>query len=82
MSIFLNKETNNLNINFYYFFISKKYRSKNMKKIWLFLITFNIINFAFALYERGDVVELTPATFKSRVLDSNEVWIVEFCKFD
>ena len=45
------------------------------------LIYFQIINYSFAFYERGDVVELTPTTFKARVLDSNEVWIVEFCMF-
>lgn len=26
----------------------------------------------------SDVVELTASNFKSRVLDSNEVWLVEF----
>ena len=39
------------------------------------------LSHTFAFYERSDVVELTPTTFKARVLDSNEVWIVEFCEF-
>lgn len=45
------------------------------------LFCLNFVNYSFAFYERGDVVELTPTTFKARVLDSNEVWIVEFCEY-
>lgn len=47
-------------------------------KIICFLAFLSIVNHSFAFYDRSDVVELTPATFKTRVLDSNEVWIVEF----
>jgi len=49
-----------------------------MKQIWLLFIFLNVVNHSFAFYERSDVIELTPTTFKSRVIDSNEVWIVEF----
>jgi len=49
-----------------------------MKLIWCFILSLNVVNLSFAFYERSDVVELTPTTFKSRVLDSNEVWIIEF----
>jgi protein disulfide-isomerase A6 len=31
-----------------------------------------------SLYERSDVIDLNPTTFKSRVQDSDEVWLVEF----
>lgn len=31
-----------------------------------------------SLYERSDVIDLNPTNFASRVLDSNDVWLVEF----
>lgn len=31
-----------------------------------------------ALYETGDVIELTPANFQRLVLDSDNVWVVQF----
>lgn len=31
-----------------------------------------------ALYETGDVIELTPSNFKQLVLDSDDVWVVQF----
>jgi len=50
-----------------------------MKSLFISIfICINFLNYSFAFYERSDVVELTPTTFKSRVLDSNEVWIIEF----
>ena len=51
-------------------------------RIILSLVAFGLyVSQSFAFYERSDVVELTPTTFNARVLDSNEVWIVEFCKY-
>lgn len=32
---------------------------------------------AFAFYEKGDVVELTPSNFDRLVIQSDEIWIVE-----
>ena len=38
-----------------------------------------VLNIANALYDRSsDVIELTPTNFQSRVIDSDDVWIVEF----
>lgn len=31
-----------------------------------------------AFYEKGDVVELTPSNFDRLVVNSDEVWVVEF----
>lgn len=43
------------------------------------LIFLPLLSSAFAFYENNkDVVELNPTTFPSRVLDSDEIWIVEF----
>ncbi|KAG8196475.1 hypothetical protein JTE90_012293 [Oedothorax gibbosus] len=44
--------------------------------IFLFPI---LLSTAYAFYDNSnDVVELNPATFNSKVLDSDEIWIVEF----
>lgn len=32
----------------------------------------------FAFYEKGDVVELTPSNFDRLVIQSDEIWVVEF----
>lgn len=32
---------------------------------------------AFAFYEKGDVVELTPSNFDRLVIQSDEIWVVE-----
>ncbi|OTF71502.1 hypothetical protein BLA29_006824, partial [Euroglyphus maynei] len=38
-----------------------------------------VFNIATALYDHSsDVIELTPTNFQSRVIDSDDVWIVEF----
>ena len=38
-----------------------------------------VLNIANALYDRSsDVIELTPTNFQSRVIDSDDIWIVEF----
>lgn len=31
----------------------------------------------FAIYEKGDVVELTPSNFDRLVIQSDEIWVVE-----
>ncbi|KAH9413457.1 Protein disulfide-isomerase A6 [Dermatophagoides pteronyssinus] len=44
---------------------------------WILLAT--VLNIANALYDRSsDVIELTPTNFQSRVIDSDDIWIVEF----
>lgn len=44
---------------------------------WILLAT--VLSIANALYDRSsDVIELTPTNFQSRVIDSDDVWIVEF----
>ena len=48
-----------------------QFREREMKAI---LLALALVSCAVA----DDVVELTAANFKSRVLDSNEVWLVEF----
>lgn len=46
-------------------------------KFSLFLIT--LVTPIFTLYSSNStVVQLTPETFKSMVLDSNELWMIEF----
>ncbi|GFQ79599.1 hypothetical protein TNCT_520881 [Trichonephila clavata] len=44
-----------------------------------FVFLLPLLSTVFAFYENNkDVVELNPSTFPSRVLDSDEIWIVEF----
>ncbi|GIX82821.1 protein disulfide-isomerase A6 homolog [Caerostris darwini] len=47
----------------------------NVKAIFFLPLLYTV----FAFYDNNkDVVELNPSTFPSRVLDSDEIWIVEF----
>lgn len=47
--------------------------------MYQYLIWFAFINFASAIYQAGsDVIELTDSNFESKVIDSINVWIVEF----
>lgn len=42
-------------------------------------ILFVVVTFTNALYSNtDDVVELTASNFRSKVLDSDELWLVEF----
>ncbi|KAH7639770.1 Protein disulfide-isomerase A6 [Dermatophagoides farinae] len=46
---------------------------------WMLLLAAAVLNTVNALYDHSsDVIELTPTNFQSRVIDSNDVWIVEF----
>lgn len=50
-----------------------------MRGIATLLLTFCIIGSAFALYgANSKVVMLTKSTFNSLVLNSKEIWLVEF----
>lgn len=49
-----------------------------MNKINVFLLLCTILVPTFAFYEKGDVVELTPSNFDRLVIQSDEIWVVEF----
>ena len=31
--------------------------------------------------DKSDVIELTDSNFEKQVLDGNDIWLVEFCKY-
>lgn len=69
------------NVTYYiYMFFLKKLL--NLFILSCFLTAFfvcNILIAASAFYDTNrDIVELNPSTFESRVIDSDEIWIVEF----
>lgn len=42
-------------------------------------VGFGLVNLVSALYQPGsDVIDLTDSNFESKVIDNNNVWIVEF----
>lgn len=49
-----------------------------LSSVNVFLLLCAVLVPAFAFYEKGDVVELTPSNFDRLVLQSDEIWVVEF----